>query len=84
VYWLLGRDIVISNSEELEEAKQIVANFHQGVNDFFALHACDIAIAWAINDGAKLLLIAPCCRHDFQTQMSQSPALWNLITNIAL
>jgi hypothetical protein len=53
-----------------------------------ALHACDTAtddaIAWAVNGGAKLLLIAPCCQHDLQTQMSQVPEPWNLLTKHGL
>ena len=53
-----------------------------------ALHACDTAtddaIAWAVNGGAKLLLVAPCCQHDLQTQMSQVPEPWNLITKHGL
>ena len=53
-----------------------------------ALHACDTAtddaIAWAVNAAAKLLLIAPCCQHDLQTQMSQVPEPWNLLTKHGL
>jgi len=53
-----------------------------------ALHACDTAtddaIAWSVNSGAKLLLIAPCCQHDLQTQMVATPAPWNLLTKHGL
>ena len=53
-----------------------------------ALHACDTAtddaIAWAVTSGAKLLLIAPCCQHDLQTQMNQVPEPWNLLTKHGL
>ena len=53
-----------------------------------ALHACDTAtddaIAWAVTGGAKLLLIAPCCQHDLQTQMSQVPEPWNILTKHGL
>jgi len=53
-----------------------------------ALHACDTAtddaIAWSVNSGAKLLLIAPCCQHDLQTQMVVTPAPWNLLTKHGL
>ena len=53
-----------------------------------ALHACDTAtddaIAWAVTGGAKLLLIAPCCQHDLQTQMNQAPEPWNLLTKHGL
>ena len=53
-----------------------------------ALHACDTAtddaIAWAVNGGAKLLLVAPCCQHDLQTQMNQVPEPWNILTKHGL
>jgi hypothetical protein len=53
-----------------------------------ALHACDTAtddaIAWAVNGGAKLLLVAPCCQHDLQTQMSQVPEPWDILTKHGL
>ena len=49
-----------------------------------ALHACDTAtddaIAWAINCGAKLALIAPCCHHDIQAQMHEAPEPWTMLT----
>jgi SAM-dependent methyltransferase len=49
-----------------------------------ALHACDTAtddaIAWAINSGAKLALIAPCCHHDIQAQMHEAPEPWSMLT----
>ena len=53
-----------------------------------ALHACDTAtddaIAWAVTGGAKLLLIAPCCQHDLQTQMKSVPEPWSVITKHGL
>ena len=53
-----------------------------------ALHACDTAtddaLAWAVNSGAKLILVAPCCQHDLQTQMTQIPEPWNLLTRYGL
>jgi len=49
-----------------------------------ALHACDTAtddaIAWAINNNSKLLLIAPCCHHDLQIQIREVPEPWSTIT----
>jgi SAM-dependent methyltransferase len=49
-----------------------------------ALHACDTAtddaIAWAVKAEAKLMMIAPCCHHDIQSQLSDSPEPWSLIT----
>jgi hypothetical protein len=53
-----------------------------------ALHACDTAtddaIAWGVNGGSKILLIAPCCQHDLQTQMTSIPEPWNLLTRHGL
>lgn len=49
-----------------------------------ALHACDTAtddaIAWAINSGARMLLIAPCCHHDIQKQLDVIPEPWSMLT----
>jgi SAM-dependent methyltransferase len=53
-----------------------------------ALHACntatDDAIAWAVNGGAKLLLIAPCCHHDIQRQIDRAPEPWGALTKFGL
>lgn len=53
-----------------------------------ALHACDTAtddaIAWAVMKDAKLLLIAPCCHHDLQSQIKDSPEPWSLLTRHGL
>ena len=53
-----------------------------------ALHACDTAtddaIAWAVNGGAKLLLIAPCCHHDIQKQIESVPEPWGALTKFGL
>lgn len=49
-----------------------------------ALHACDTAtddaIAWVINSATSLALIAPCCHHDIQAQISEVPEPWSLLT----
>jgi hypothetical protein len=49
-----------------------------------ALHACDTAtddaISWAVTSGAKLALIAPCCHHDIQAQMVDTPEPWQMMT----
>jgi SAM-dependent methyltransferase len=53
-----------------------------------ALHACDTAtddaIAWALRSDAKLLMIAPCCHHDIQSQLTDSPEPWSLITRYGI
>ena len=49
-----------------------------------ALHACDTAtddaLAWAVNSGSKLVLVAPCCHHDIQAQLHEAPEPWSLVT----
>jgi len=53
-----------------------------------ALHACDTAtddaIAWAVKSEAKLLFIAPCCHHDLQSQLSEIPEPWSMLTKHGL
>ena len=53
-----------------------------------ALHACDTAtddaIAWAVRADAKLMMIAPCCHHDIQSQLSETPEPWSLITRYGI
>ena len=52
------------------------------------LHACDTAtddaIAWAVEHDAKMLFIVPCCHHDLQTQLVDTPDPWQLLTKHGL
>ena len=61
----------------------IAATEIDGADIMIALHACDTAtddaIAWAINHGSKLLLVAPCCHHDIQMQLIETPEPWPII-----
>jgi len=70
------------------KAEEIAATTTEQADVAIALHACDTAtddaIAWAVNAGAKLLLIAPCCHHDIQKQMEQSPEPWGAITKFGV
>lgn len=65
-------------------AEEISQTTLQSADVAIALHACDTAtddaIAWAVNTGAKLALIAPCCHHDIQAQMIDTPEPWQMIT----
>ncbi|CAB4774137.1 unannotated protein [freshwater metagenome] len=79
----LGIDTSISfKAEEIATTTAEVADIA------IALHACDTAtddaIAWAVNGGSKLLLIAPCCHHDIQKQMQNSPEPWGAITKFGV
>ena len=69
-------------------AEEISLTSIKKVDVAIALHACDTAtddaIEWAVNNGAKLLLIAPCCHHDLQTQIKQVPEPWSLLTKHGL
>ncbi len=70
------------------KAEEIASTTANRADVAIALHACDTAtddaIAWAVNCGAKLLLIAPCCHHDIQKQMDQSPEPWGAITKFGV
>jgi SAM-dependent methyltransferase len=69
-------------------AEEISATTAGDADVAIALHACDTAtddaIAWAVNGGAKLLLIAPCCHHDIQSQMETTPEPWGAMTKYGL
>ena len=69
-------------------AEEISATTAEHADVAIALHACDTAtddaIAWAVNGGAELLLIAPCCHHDIQSQMDASPEPWGALTKFGL
>ena len=66
-------------------AEAIAATEIDSADIMIALHACDTAtddaIAWAINHGSKLLLVAPCCHHDIQMQLLETPEPWPMIIN---
>ena len=70
------------------KAEEIATTTAQQADIAIALHACDTAtddaIAWAVNGGAKLLLIAPCCHHDIQKQMDQIPEPWGALTKFGV
>ncbi len=70
------------------KAEEIATTTAQQADIAIALHACDTAtddaIAWAVNGGAKLLLIAPCCHHDIQKQMEAIPEPWGAITKFGV
>jgi len=69
-------------------AEEIAVTTAQSADVAIALHACDTAtddaIAWAVIADAKLLLIAPCCHHDIQSQMDVSPEPWAGMTKFGL
>ena len=70
------------------KAEEIANTTAQQADIAIALHACDTAtddaIAWAVNGGAKLLLIAPCCHHDIQKQMEVTPEPWGALTKFGV
>ena len=69
-------------------AEEIATTTAQQADVAIALHACDTAtddaIAWAVNGEVKLMLIAPCCHHDIQTQMLITPEPWGALTKFGL
>lgn len=60
----------------------------QKVDIAIALHACDTAtddaIAWAVNNDAKVIMVAPCCMHELQTQVKDAPEPWGMLTKYGL
>jgi len=70
------------------KAEEISKTTSDSADIAIALHACDTAtddaIAWAVNGGAKLLLIAPCCHHDIQKQIDAAPEPWGAMTKFGL
>jgi SAM-dependent methyltransferase len=74
------------------EAKFIAAKIsdtpNQVVDIAIALHACDIAtddaIYWAVKNNAQVIMAAPCCMHELQTQIKEAPEPWALLTKNGL
>jgi SAM-dependent methyltransferase len=60
----------------------------QIVDIAIALHACDTAtddaIAWAVKNDAKVIMVAPCCMHELQTQVKDAPEPWGMLTKYGL
>jgi SAM-dependent methyltransferase len=86
-----SRERNIALVDKLKMSKEItfqatkIANLELARADIaIALHACDTAsddaISWAVKSGVEMILVAPCCHHDIQRQMKQSPAPWNIAT----
>ena len=65
-------------------AEEISETTLESADVAIALHACDRAtddaLAWSVNTSAKLILVAPCCHHDIQAQMVETPEPWSLLT----
>jgi len=65
-------------------AEEISETTLESADVAIALHACDTAtddaLAWSVNTSAKLILVAPCCHHDIQAQMVDTPEPWSLLT----
>ena len=82
-----AKNLGISNSIEFR-AEPIDKTSVSECDIAIALHACDTAtddaIAWGVTSGAKILLVAPCCQHDLQTQMVKAPEPWSLLTKFGL
>ncbi|MEN9736078.1 MAG: hypothetical protein RL129_788 [Actinomycetota bacterium] len=83
----IAKKLNIEQSIEFK-AESISKNSANSCDIAIALHACDTAtddaIAWGVTQGAKILLVAPCCQHDLQTQMVNPPEPWSLLTKFGL
>ena len=91
------RDESKEHNEKVALKLKVEANFiaakiadtpNQSVDVAIALHACDTAtddaIYWAVKNNAKVIMAAPCCMHDLQTQVTQAPEPWGLLTKYGL
>ena len=69
-------------------ADKIANTPSQQVDITLALHACDTAtddaIAWAVKNNSKIIMVAPCCMHQLQTQVTNSPKPWSVLTRYGL
>ena len=83
----IAKKLGIEESIEFR-AEEIAATTKTEVDVAIALHACDTAtddaLAWAVKNGAGLILAAPCCHHDLQSQMQSIPEPWSLVTKQGL
>ena len=83
----IAKKLGITDSIEFR-AEEIADTTLSQADVAIALHACDTAtddaIAWAVKSDAKLMMIAPCCHHDIQSQLSDSPEPWSLITRYGI
>ena len=87
------RNIAIAEKLGIEKsiafrAEEILETTVTKTDVAIALHACDTAtddaITWAVQSDAKLLFIAPCCHHDLQSQLSEIPEPWSMLTKHGL
>jgi len=78
----IAQSLGISTSIEFR-AEEIAATAKTEVDVAIALHACDTAtddaLAWAVKNGARVILAAPCCHHDIQKQLDEIPEPWALV-----
>lgn len=65
-------------------AAEISAYPKQKTDIAIALHACDTAtddaLAWAVKNESTIILVAPCCQHDIQRQLSNIPHPFGVVT----
>ena len=79
----IAKKLGITDSIEFR-AEEISETNIDSADIAIALHACDTAtddaIAWGVQHGVQLLLIAPCCHHDLQVQIQDIPEPWPMLT----
>ena len=79
----IAKKLGITDSIEFR-AEEISETAIESADIAIALHACDTAtddaIAWGVQHGVQLLLIAPCCHHELQVQIQDIPEPWPMLT----
>jgi len=83
----IAKKLGISDSIEFR-AEEISETTLKSADVAIALHACDTAtddaLFWAVKNDAKVIMAAPCCMHELQTQIKETPEPWGLLTKYGL
>lgn len=79
----IANDLGVNESVSFK-AEKISDTDAQNADIAIALHACntatDDALAWAVENQAKIILVSPCCHHDLQVQLTNIPDPWQQVT----
>lgn len=80
----IAEELAIEN--EIEFVASTIKDFpNRKVDLVIALHACDTAtddaLAWAVNSGAKVILVSPCCHHKLNKNLKAQDEESELIFN---
>jgi SAM-dependent methyltransferase len=75
------------HNEKVAEKLKVDAKFLAAKIADTPAQKVDIAIAllaWAVKNDAKVIMVAPCCMHELQTQVKDAPEPWGMLTKYGL